>query len=147
MKNQKGITLIALVVTIVVLLILAGVAIAMLRGNNGILTEATKASDSTKKAEAEEAINNAINEGTTAYYDKKYVTKSFEAAEENFKDKPEKYVGYYLKNKATNLSKYATFGEYTKDSTKLVITVNADYGGAKYEYSVSDGTLTLTKTN
>ena len=145
MKNQKGITLIALVVTIVVLLILAGVAIAMLRGDNGILTEATKASDSTKKAEAEEAINNAINEGTTAYYDKKYVT-SFEAAEENFKEKPEKYVGYYLKNKATNLSKYIKpLGEYTKDSTKLVIEVNENYGGATYEYSVSDGTLTKTK--
>ena len=145
MKNQKGVTLIALVVTIVVLLILAGVAIAMLRGDNGILTEATKASDSTKKAEAEEAINNAINEGTTAYYDKKYVT-SFEAAEENFKEKPEKYVGYYLKNKATNLSKYIKpLGEYTKDSTKLVIEVNENYGGATYEYSVSDGTLTKTK--
>ena len=145
MKNQKGITLIALVVTIVVLLILAGVAIAMLRGDNGILKEATKASDSTKKAEAEEAINNAINEGTTAYYDKKYVTKSFEAAEENFKDTQAKYVGYYLKNKATNLSEYVeNFGEYTKDSTKLVIRVKADYGGAVYEYNTNG---TLTKTN
>ena len=36
-KRQSGITLIALVVTIIVLLILAGVSIAMLTGQNGIL--------------------------------------------------------------------------------------------------------------
>ena len=35
LKNNKGITLIALVITIIVLLILAGVSIAMLTGNNG----------------------------------------------------------------------------------------------------------------
>lgn len=43
MKGNKGITLIALVVTIIVLLILAGVAIAMLRGDNGILNRASEA--------------------------------------------------------------------------------------------------------
>ena len=37
-KENKGITLIALVITIIVLLILAGVSIATLTGNNGILT-------------------------------------------------------------------------------------------------------------
>ena len=43
MKNNKGITLIALIVTIIVLIILAGVAIAMLRGDNGILNRASEA--------------------------------------------------------------------------------------------------------
>ena len=43
LKNTKGITLIALVVTIIVLLILAGVSIAMLTGNNGVLTKAGEA--------------------------------------------------------------------------------------------------------
>ena len=38
LKQKNGITLIALVITIIVLLILAGVSIAMLTGNNGILT-------------------------------------------------------------------------------------------------------------
>ena len=37
-ENQKGITLIALVITIIVLLILASVSISMLTGDNGILT-------------------------------------------------------------------------------------------------------------
>lgn len=56
MKSQKGITLIALVITIIVLLILAGVTIAMLTGENGILKKATGAVSDTEKATAEEAI-------------------------------------------------------------------------------------------
>lgn len=43
MKNQKGITLIALVVTIIVLLILAAVSISTLMGDNGIANKATAA--------------------------------------------------------------------------------------------------------
>lgn len=70
MKSQKGITLIALVITIIVLLILAGVTIAMLTGENGILKKATGAVSDTEKATAEEAIkmevynNIAANDGT-----------------------------------------------------------------------------------
>ena len=42
-KGQKGITLVALVITIIVLLILAGVALATLNGNNNIIDNANKA--------------------------------------------------------------------------------------------------------
>ena len=52
MKNNKGITLVALVVTIVVLLILAGVSINLVLGNNGIIAKAQEAK--TKQAEASE---------------------------------------------------------------------------------------------
>ncbi len=48
--GEKGITLIALVITIIVLLILAGVSIAMLTGDNGILTQAQKAKNETGAA-------------------------------------------------------------------------------------------------
>ncbi len=61
LKNNKGITLIALVITIIVLLILAGVSIAMLTGENGILTQAEKADDHTAMAEAADKINMALN--------------------------------------------------------------------------------------
>lgn len=61
MKKENGITLIALVITIIVLLILAGVSIAMLTGDNGILNKATGASQKTLAAEAEEAIKLAVN--------------------------------------------------------------------------------------
>ena len=60
-RNERGITLIALVITIVVLLILAGVSIAMLTGNNGILTQAQKAKSETEKAGDKEKIQLAVN--------------------------------------------------------------------------------------
>ena len=55
--NNKGITLIALVITIIVLLILAGVSIAMLTGENGILTRANESDLATARAEIVERIN------------------------------------------------------------------------------------------
>lgn len=54
LKKEKGITLIALVLTIIVLLILAGVSIAMLTGDNGILTQAQNAKEKTESATIEE---------------------------------------------------------------------------------------------
>ena len=71
LKNKKGITLVALVVTIVVLLILAGVSINLVLGNNGIIAKAKDAE--TKSAEASqndlkgmnaltEEMNNALGE-------------------------------------------------------------------------------------
>ena len=55
-KCKRGITLIALVITIVVLLILAGVSIAMLTGENGLLNEATTAKTSTEIGEEKEKV-------------------------------------------------------------------------------------------
>ena len=55
-KKERGITLIALVITIIVLLILAGVSIAMLTGNNGILTQAQNAKQETEEAGENEKI-------------------------------------------------------------------------------------------
>ena len=60
-RKEQGITLIALVITIIVLLILAGVSIAMLTGNNGILTQAQNASEQTGIGEEKEQIALAYN--------------------------------------------------------------------------------------
>ena len=60
--KNKGITLIALVVTIVVLLILAGVSISMLSGEDGIINQAQNASKETSEAENIEKIRLAISE-------------------------------------------------------------------------------------
>ncbi len=60
LRETKGITLIALVITIIVLLILAGISIATLTGENGILNKANKASEEIKRATAEEKIKLAI---------------------------------------------------------------------------------------
>lgn len=56
LKQAKGITLIALVLTIIVLLILAGISIAMLTGENGIISQANEAKEKYKTAEIEEMI-------------------------------------------------------------------------------------------
>jgi len=45
LKGQKGITLVALVITIIVLLILAGVTISLTLGDNGLLNRAEQAKD------------------------------------------------------------------------------------------------------
>ena len=55
-KNNKGITLIALVITIIVLLILATVSIATLTGENGVLTKANNAQKEADIAETKEQI-------------------------------------------------------------------------------------------
>ena len=55
-RNKKGITLVALVITIIVLLILAGVSIAMLTGTNGILTQAQKAKMTTELSSYKEQL-------------------------------------------------------------------------------------------
>ena len=61
-KNSKsGITLIALVVTIIVLLILAGISIAMLSGNNGILQRATESKTYSDTSQIQERINLAYH--------------------------------------------------------------------------------------
>lgn len=56
-KKNKGITLIALVITIIVLLILAGITITTLAGNNGILTKSDMAQEETRGATVEEIKN------------------------------------------------------------------------------------------
>ena len=68
-KENRGITLIALVITIIVLLILASVSIAMLTGNNGIIIQAKLAKENTIKAQEKEEndlkeINQYMNEKT-----------------------------------------------------------------------------------
>ena len=60
LKQEKAITLIALVITVIVLLILAGVSIAMLTGDNGIITQATKSKEQTEQASDEEKIQLAV---------------------------------------------------------------------------------------
>ena len=70
---NKGITLIALVITIIVLLILAGITIATLTGDNGILNQANKAKETTEIGEEKEIIGlsviQATNNNGTIYED------------------------------------------------------------------------------
>ena len=66
-KKENGITLVALVVTIIVLLILAAVSLTMVLGENGIASKAKEAASKTEIANAQDAVNRAINEAQITY--------------------------------------------------------------------------------
>ena len=81
-RKQKGITLVALVITIIVLIILAGVSIAMLVGENGIITQAQRAKEETEQAKKKEETDldsmdeyiNGIIKGKDSYVDNVLIT-------------------------------------------------------------------------
>ena len=85
MKGQKGITLVALVITIIVMLILAGVTISIIL-NGGLFQQATEASDQTSNATVDDAITSALGEviaihyGTARYADSAAAGEAFAAA-------------------------------------------------------------------
>ena len=68
LKISNGITLIALVITIIVLLILAGISISMLSGDNGILNKAVQAKDATRGGEVQETVTLAAANNTGVDY-------------------------------------------------------------------------------
>ena len=74
LNNKKGITLIALVVTVVVLIILAGVSINAVIGDDGIIKKAQNSANLTKEAEVKESINRTILEF--------YLTDDYETLED-----------------------------------------------------------------
>ena len=112
-KNSNGITLISLVITIIVLLILAGVSISMLTGENGILTQAQNAKEETEKESVIEQVRVDIL-GEQAGGDTTLTQKQLKDV----------------------LSKY--FEPVPDDvSTDDTLTTKEEYGG-KYQIAVSD---------
>ena len=105
LKDTKGITLVALVVTIIVLLILAAVSIAMLTGEHGIIAKARDAKENMESAEVEEKeilkdmeiyIEDIVGEGKEyAPYDKPYIPTGFEHTEGSWNS------GYVIRNTST----------------------------------------------
>lgn len=74
-RTQQGITLIALVVTIVVLLILAAVSISMLTGENGIITQAQNSKEQSDIGYEKEQIDLAYSAAKTKKYQKVILQK------------------------------------------------------------------------
>lgn len=75
--SNRGITLIALVITIIVLLILAGVSLNLIRGNDGILKKATSAVDLNNEMTAREQAELVVAEKLIEFYDKRYVENDY----------------------------------------------------------------------
>ena len=111
-KLQTGITLIALIVTIIVLLILAGVTIATLTGDNGILTQANNAKERTEQAEEDEKANLAYTENII----NKYIAETNLDLEQYIK------IGDYVNCKPDSITDtYSKFGKtYSGYANKVI---------------------------
>ena len=79
-SKEQGITLISLVVTIIILLILAGVTIGLISGSDGILGRATASVDKTHMESAKEQVTRKIGEYQSEFYEGKYVTQEIDNA-------------------------------------------------------------------
>lgn len=130
-NGNKGITLIALVITIIVLLILAGVSIAMLSGDNSILSNAIKARKDKAMGDVKEQVLLAINTAFTEY-NAKLATKELEEgkkiydylndalSESNLKSNNNEVEYHYSSNTVTI--------KYKKDNTTITGTLDPDTG-------------------
>ena len=107
-KNKdKGITLIALVVSIIVLLVLAGVSISMLTGQNGILTRAAESKVKTEEAEKQENERMQDHEDTISLYAPEKLpeteyTKPYYPSSEFFKKEGDLSTGLVIQDKEGN---------------------------------------------
>lgn len=130
-NGNRGITLIALVITIIVLLILAGVSIAMISGENSILSNATKARRNKAIGDVKEQVLLAINTAFTEY-NAKLATRELEEgkklydylndalSESNLKSNNNEVEYHYNSNTVTI--------KYKKDNTTIRGTLNPETG-------------------
>ena len=119
MKNNKGVTLIALIITIIVLLILAGVVLLMIVGQNGILNRAQEAKVTTAEKVAKEKVELSVS-GAIARAN---------------------YGELTIKNLKEEVGKYG--GTIKDDKTEFPVTVIID----EKEYEVSsDGSVSTTSS-
>ncbi len=140
-KSTKGITLIALVVTIIILLILAGVSIAMLTGNNGVLTQAKSAKEKTGEKGEQERVNLAASSAMTLGMGtittenlNKAIQDEFGASKSVTGTGPWTYQGEY---KSYKIEKSGATTEVAKAGTK--VTNPASYGENPTAQATADG--------
>lgn len=143
MRKQEGITLIALVITIIVLLILAGVTIAMLTGENGLLSRATSTKQASDLGTARELISLHVNDCVALYYDETFVqetdspTYSDVTAAVNAGIQAAKNDGSWPSNASITGSASPYTLTYTPTGEYQTVTVDSTKGGA-----ITFGTLT-----
>lgn len=167
LKEQKGITLIVLVVTIIVLLILAGISISMVLGDNGVLTNSEEAVIRTKIAGIDEQAKFISSIAALEQYQGKTFKESVKEglkSYQNFKQEPEMrtdgktatiedietgrkyeinsiYEVKYIEGINNKLLKIGDYVAYTPDTANEYEISSIDSGYAS-KYSVPQETLT-----
>lgn len=141
MKNQKGITLIALVVTIVVLLILAGITITYVLSEGGIFNTAKKASDETEIGAIKDYVTSAVYDLSTYAY-----------APTAYTETPEQIFTAAFPSGSTVTATGKVTATYDATATpKLSVTVNGatvklpGENSTEYTINYSEGKITVTK--
>ena len=142
-KNEIGITLIALVITIIVLLILAGVSIVMLTGDNGILKQATEAKVQTDIGEQTEKIKLAVTDAKIT--NEEYQELNFE----NLRNAIAKQFGnvaevtanadgtFLVKIKDRTYNIFSDGTLYLKDPSNFASLITPQNYGEKVKYSAN----------
>ena len=143
LKSNKGITLVALVITIIVLLILAGVSISLVVGDNGVLTQAQNAATETDLSSANQAMQLAITSVNTDFLatvwtnDVNAVISSWAASK----------LGTVLANSGYVMTVPAS-GNF---SDGMTVTIHQDGKTTSYTYTLTfngeNNQLLLTKAN
>ena len=131
-KNERGITLIALVISIIILLILAGITILAISGENGIIQRAVEAREKTEEATLEEKIKLLTAENIINEYTGESEEKTAQELQDELNDQGEnvlvvqwdKYIIYDLdKNKEYRVMSDGSV-EYWEESTMGQILLN-----------------------
>ncbi len=126
LKNKKGITLIALVVTIVVLLILAGVTISLLLDENGIIAKSKDARTETRVSQIEDEVG--------MWKQHNFINKESNQAQEN------------ADTMLANLISRKLLTEDEIDRNQELITIKKKDGTVIKEISYGNVTINISKT-
>ena len=153
-KETNGITLIALVVTIVVLLILAGISINMVLGQNGIVTKAQEARDKTEQAkqndlasmdQAVKEIDDILNDGESPSVDWDEILKKADEDPNQFRDKEQqstnKDIGIGTDGKAVNLDRWNYDTDPDNGVANLRGTQGNGWGNPGYAGKIENGRI------
>ena len=138
-KQQKGITLIALVITIIVLLILAGITIAMLTGSDSAPAKANEAKQKNDIGSVKDQLYIAAQNAQLDYYNDTYVEKGAVSNGATSAEASKKQVGIEVANAI-------------KDTTKGGLASGTGIGDAKVYFgtavtsNTSDETKAITIT-
>ena len=150
LENNKGITLIALIITIIVLLILAGVTLSMVMGDSGIFKKANNAKNATEESNIIEDAKLAVMNEQTEYYSTNTSGKSFKQyLEEKFNGEYKTSDNAKLSYNGGNLISYNKDGKETllliDDQNKISISSKIVDNNNTY-ITNSDGTLIIVST-
>lgn len=105
--DNRGVTLVALVITIIALLVLAGISISFVIGDNGILTRATTVELEYSKTEVEEQIEMIVNDK---------LMESYSAAQNDSSDLSSHYKESIL------IPEFIESGYITPDTDSAIVT-------------------------